>query len=294
MKKFPAWLNRFFVYLQRNEVKGKYRFYQLTAKRFKDFVIQHQVGEQKFCVPYDQWCFWKNYGPNNYYLAEMLPFADLINKELDDFDFIDLGADIGTVSALIKKHCPQFKNLIAVEPNPSSFQILQNNHTIEHKAQVFNCAISDFNGSCQFNFLEDQGSDHEGHIDPSQAGSTSVLCLDTLITQQHITLAQNIVIKIDVEGQEQAVFRGAKDTIRQADKVIVLLELHPDTLTRDGLTAEAILEEAEAVADFKWFVPLLDNKAVNRDMAFFKQFPLQQYDIIGIAINAVNTNYIAE
>lgn len=285
MKLFPQWLNRFFVYLQLNEVKGKYRFYLLTAKLFKHFVIKHQVGQQAFYVPYDQWCFWKNYGPNNYYLEEMLPFTDFINRNIAAFDFIDLGADIGTVSGLVKKHCPQLQQIIALEPNPSSFNILKHNHQLP--AQVFNYAVSDFDGTCQFNFESEQASDHEGHIDPSKQGSTQVYSLDSLIEKNHMQLSQNIVIKIDVEGQEQAVFRGAKNTVMQADNVIVLLELHPDTLARDGLTAEGIFKEAEAVTNFKWLVPLLDNKEVNREIPFFEQFPTQQYDVIGIAVNDV-------
>ena len=282
MKKFPQWLNRFFVYLQLNEVKGKYRFYLLTAKLFKRFVIKHQVGQQAFYVPYDQWCFWKNFGPNNYYLEEMLPFTEFINQNMAAFDFIDLGADIGTVSALAKKHCTQLQQVIALEPNPSSFNILKHNHQLP--AQVFNYAVSDFDGSCLFNFESEQASDHEGHIDPTKQGSTPVFSLDSFIDKKQIKLSKNIVIKIDVEGQEQAVFRGAQNTIKQADKVIVLLELHPDTLARDGLTAEAIFDEAEAVADFYWLVPLLDNKVVDRKTPFFEQFPTQQYDVIGIAI----------
>ena len=111
--------------------------------------------------------------------------------------------------------------------------------------------------------------------------------MDSLIDKNQIKLSKNIVIKIDVEGQEQAVFRGAQNTIKQADKVIVLLELHPDTLTRDDLTAEEIFDEAEAVADFNWLVPLLNNKVVNRNTTFFEQFPSQQYDVIGIAIKTI-------
>lgn len=283
MKKFPSFINQFLVYMQLNEVKGKYRFYLLTARLFKRFVIKHIVGQQTFYVPYDQWCFWKNYGPANYYLDEMLPFTQLINQQRSNFDFIDLGADIGTVSALVRQHCPQLQNIIAVEPNPSSFNILQHNHS--ERAQVFNCAVSDFNGHCQFNFHAEQASDHEGHIDPKQAGNTKVVTLDTLINSTQLTLAKSIVIKIDVEGQELAVFKGAKELIQQADQVIVLLELHPDTLNRDGLTPEEIFQAAECIADFEWLVPLLDNAAVDRKIDFFKQFRLQQYDVIGIARN---------
>lgn len=282
MKKFPQWLNQLFVYLQLNEIKGKYRFYLLTAKLFKKFVIKHQVGQQSFYVPYDQWCFWKNYGPNNYYLEEMLPFVGLVNQNMESFDFIDLGADIGTVSALVRKHCSGLENIVAIEPNPFSFNILKNNFT--NKAKLFNCAVSSFDGQCQFHFHEDQSSDHEGHIDPSSSGSTEVVKLDSL-HKKGVKFSDNLVIKIDVEGQELAVFSGAKNTIEQAEKVIVLLELHPETLTRDKLQPEDIFEEAEKISNVKWIIPLNNNQVVDRSIPFFQQVKYQQYDIIGIMKN---------
>lgn len=283
MKHFPQLINRFFLYLQLNDVRGKYRFYLLTRYLFKHFVIAHQVGNDRFYIPYDQWCFWHNYGPNHYYLDEMLPFATMINQHLSQFDFIDLGADIGTVSALIKKHCKGFNQVVAVEPNPSSFHILK--HNLMDNAFVYNCAISDFDGRCQFNFQSDQATDHEGHIDPSKAGETSVYSLDSLVDTKELILREELVIKIDVEGQEKAVFRGAKKVIQEAKKVMVLLELHPDTLQRDGLTPEMIFQEANSIANFSWFVPLLNNMEVNQEKPFFEQFPLQQYDVIGYADN---------
>ena len=281
MKKFPAFINRFLVYLQLNDVKGKYGFYLLTAKVFRRFVIEHKVNNQPFFVPYDQWCFWKNYGPNNYYLDEMLPFTQMINESLSSFDFIDLGADIGTVSGLIKTHCPKLNPIIAVEPNPTSYHILKNNH--QRNSHLFNCAVSDFEGHCQFNFQLDQGSDHEGHIDPTQQGDTEIKTLDALLS--NLAINEHLVIKIDVEGQEKAVFRGAHQTIKTAKKLLLLLELHPDTLSRDNLTPEDIFIEAESIADIEWFVPLLNNKKIDRNEIFFQQFPLQQYDVIGLITN---------
>ena len=51
------------------------------------------------------------------------------------------------------------------------------------------------------------------------------------------------------------------------------------------ITAEDIFAAAEAVANFKWLVPLFDNKEVNRVAPFFQQFPNQQYDVIGLITN---------
>ncbi len=249
-------------------------------------LITHTIAGKKFSVPWDQWCFWKNYGPENYYLDEMLPFTAKLNQH---FDFFDLGADVGTVSALINKYCNGLNRIIAVEPNPITFDVLiQNLQNISPKNITFNQAISNFNGFANFSFDENQGSDHEGHIvvdksDYSQA-KTVVNTLDSLVENNNLELHANIAIKIDIEGQEKEFFSGASHTIQVAEKVIILLELHPEVLARACQTPEEIFSEAEKLRSFQWLVPLLNNYKVDRTKPFFEQCPLQQYDVIGIAI----------
>jgi len=283
MKYFPAVVNRILRYIQNHEVKGKYRWYMATKLLLSNFVIKHKVGSNEFIVPYDQWCFWKNYGPNNYYLAETIPFFEVLNNELDNFDFVDLGADVGVVSALAYKHCPKLSKTIALEPNPYSFRLLDKNSAYnENQFIALNYAISNFNGTCQLNFQDNIKSDHEGFIDASKKGSTKVVTLDYLNCEYSLT--KQLAIKIDVEGQELAVFEGGKDTIIDCDKLVVFIELHPDTLKRDNLQPEDIFCAAEKIRKFKWLVPLLGNELVDREMVFFEQFPIQQYDVIGIAV----------
>jgi len=284
MHKLPKLLNYLIRFAQCNEVPGKYRFYEATKHKFNRSLITYNIKGSEFSIPWDQWCFWKNYGPENYYLEEILPFTQTLNDQLDSFDFIDLGADVGVVSALVNKYCIALNNIIALEPNPTVFNVLkQNLLNISTRHLAFKSAVSNFDGYGQFSFQSEQGSDHEGHLVNNSTGKTEVTTLDSLIDKHGIVLAKNLAIKIDVEGQEKAMFSGAKNTIKKADKVIVLLELHPEVLTRDKQTAEDLFREAEKIRSFKWLVPIQDNKPVIRRLNFYDQFPVQQYDIIGIA-----------
>jgi len=284
MHKLPKLLNYMVRFSQCNEVPGKYRFYEATKHKFNRSLITYNIKGSEFSIPWDQWCFWKNYGPENYYLEEILPFTQALNDQFDYFDFIDLGADVGVVSALVNKYCIALNNIIALEPNPTVFNVLkQNLLNISARHLAFKSAVSNFDGYGQFSFQSEQGSDHEGHLVNNSTGKTEVTTLDSLIDKHGIVLAKNLAIKIDVEGQEKAMFSGAKNTIKKADKVIVLLELHPEVLTRDKQTAEDLFREAEKIRSFKWLVPIQDNKPVNRSLNFYDQFPVQQYDIIGIA-----------
>jgi FkbM family methyltransferase len=284
MYKINRLLNKFIKFIQCHEIPGKYRLYELTKLKCHRCLITYTIKNAEFSIPWDQWCFWHNYGPENYYLDEIIPFTDVLNDQLTKFDFFDLGADVGVVSALVNKHCKELNKIIALEPNPEVFKILkQNLLNISPKHFAFEKAISNFDGFAQFSFNSEQGSDHEGHLINNSKGHTEVITLDSLIEKKNIMPANNIAIKIDVEGQEKAMFSGAHNTIKNAGKVIILLELHPEVLTREMQTPEDLFTEAEKTRNFTWLVPLKNNKAVDRDINFYQQFPLQQYDIIGIA-----------
>jgi hypothetical protein len=94
---------------------------------------------------------------------------------------------------------------------------------------------------------------------------------------------ETLVLKIDVEGQEIQLLLGAKALIKNAYKVIILIEVHPQVLARIHHTPDDLFATAEQFQDFDWTVPLYKNTPVNRDLSFFEQVPVGQYDIIGIS-----------
>ena len=279
MKFFPNLINKRLVNLQRSGIKGKYFFYLRTYRLLKNNLNKHQGKHGDFAVPYDQWCFWKTLGPNGYYLDEMQPFCNQINDYLDSFDFLDLGADVGVVSNLLSNHCSNLKTIYAFEPNPKSFQTLKINAKLSdldfYPAQL---AISNFNGIASLKFDDQVNSDHEGHLDLMSPGTTQVVTLDKFFEDK--SLSSHLAIKIDVEGQELQAIEGASNIIKRCEKALVLLEIHPETLDRDGLTPEDIFTTLESITKVKWSVPLL-NKEIDRTQPFFSQFPIQQYDVIG-------------
>ncbi|PCJ38617.1 MAG: FkbM family methyltransferase [Moraxellaceae bacterium] len=270
---------------QKSRLPGKYWFFEKTKDRFGRFLIEHRVATGRFWVPWDQWCFWLEFGPENYYLDEFIPFSEKINELVGEVDFVDLGADIGAVSLLVAGRCHNIRQIIAVEPNPNAYQILNKNlQSMALKTQSFQCAVSNFSGWATLAYEEKLGSDHEGFITMDNRGVIKVQSLDGLIDAADIELAENVVIKIDVEGQEGSTIEGAKSVISTAMNVILLLEIHPDVLKRDGISAEVLFEKAEEIREFKWLLPAQGNKEINRASPFFDQADLKQYDVIGVSI----------
>jgi FkbM family methyltransferase len=293
---FAASLNELFVLLQKKDWRGKHRFYLWLSKYFGNKVIKHTIDNRAFCVPVGEWCFWLEKGPENYYLDEFDPFCDVLNELNVPFTLFDLGADIGTVSSLVSVNCQNLKNIVAFEPNPQSFQVLTNNlGNFSQQAQCVNAAISDFDGFAKFHADTDRLNDHEGyidndtehHIESSGAGDTLVTTLDNWwinqAKQNQFLVEKAIALKIDVEGQEIQAILGAQALVKNAEKVIMLIEVHPQVLARTNNTPDDLFDAAEKCRAFDWIVPLHQNTPINRKLSFFEQVPTGQYDVIGIS-----------
>lgn len=282
-RRFVRVINWVLAQLQQHELRGKHRLYQWLSKHHSTKVISHTLGGREFVVPVDEWCFWLEYGPQNYYLDEFVPFFNAINQVEKPFTFFDLGADIGTVSALAKQYCPKLHNIYAFEPNPNSFELLSHNlGQLGSNYLCENAAVSNINGQVAFHSSSASTIDHEGSIDINTPGNTQVYSLEHwLATKPDSKVLPYVVLKIDVEGQELQVIQGAAKLIEQAEVVLVLLEIHPDVLKQTKITAEQLFAELEKLRAFKWFVPKLNNQTIDRSRDFFTQFPLQQFDVIG-------------
>lgn len=284
-KFFPAFVNFILVKLQKNDWRGKHKFYTWIAKRFAHKVIFHTIDSRSFCVPVGEWCFWLDKGPENYYLDEFIPFCNVLNQLGKPFTFFDLGADIGSVSSLVVTHCPNLANIVAFEPNSKAFELLQHNLSQTKLASsCVNQAVSNFEGKVSFNADPERLNDHEGAIDSSVEGDTPVTSLNLWYETQGPALLEDILVfKIDVEGQEIQAIQGAEALFKKAKKVVVLIEIHPDVLEKTGHSADDLFVAAESVMPFRWLVPLYKNQIVDRKKALFTQIPQGQYDIIGVS-----------
>ena len=284
---FNPLVNRCLVWAQTHEWRGKHRFYVWMSAHFPQKLIRYKVKERFFSVPLTELCFWLEGGPNNYYLEEFIPFCDLLSDLEKPFTLLDLGADIGTVSSLVASRCTNLNNIIAFEPNPNSFTVLEQNFSqFALDAMALNSAVSDFNGKADLEADMSRANDHEGQIIRADSGAVDVVSLDSWFRlNPQVKLCSRVVVKIDVEGQEQQVLAGAAQLLTSVDSVILLLEIHPDVLIKTNITPEELFRQAEALRGFDWYVPIVSkDKKVDRTTAFFKQYEMKQYDVIGISI----------
>jgi len=145
--------------------------------------------------------------------------------------FIDVGVNKGDFSLLAAKLVGKEGRVLAFEPEPSNCRWIRKSIHANGYSNItlFEMALSDENGEAQLNL----GAKSGWHtLIPGQKGrgrgviEVLTRSLDSILEEKG--LAQSIrMIKIDVEGAEMAVLKGAINTLRANPEVVLLLDLHP-------------------------------------------------------------------
>lgn len=149
--------------------------------------------------------------------------------------FVDIGANIGNHLLFFAKCCGA-KKIIAFEPNPIVFPVLQKNiviNQLEGIVTAYQIAIGSLEGSGEFTGFANETDPWYTNrsIRHENDGSIQIRSLDTCIPDTDVD-----IIKIDVEGMEIEVIKGSINIIRRTKPVIfiesdkikdVLLLLHP-------------------------------------------------------------------
>jgi len=161
--------------------------------------------------------------------------------------FLDVGANIGYFSVLAGERVGRSGSVVAVEPSPVVFPLLEETIRLNGQGETIRCinaaagrdagSMAIYSGPSHniglTTTLADRGFELEGVI-PS-------LPLDAVLTSQERATLR--MIKIDVEGREPDVLRGMEDLIRESrDELEVLIELSPNWWTDSTLAVPDVLQ----------------------------------------------------
>lgn len=174
---------------------------------------------------------------------------------------LDIGAHIGLFSVFMARLVGPSGRVFSFEPTPFTRDVLHETVRLngcEGIVQVRPEAVSSTSGSATFYDTGDQASNANSLVPGGRARAllpVETVSVDDFAAARDLTVQ---CLKIDVEGAELEVLRGASRTIRVCRPAIVF-ELHPEALARDGASVHdlcLLLQEYD-------FIPFLDNRPID-------------------------------
>jgi FkbM family methyltransferase len=128
--------------------------------------------------------------------------------------FIDAGANIGALSLAASSIVGEKGHVYAIEAHPRTVRYLRGNVKLNQAANVsvIHAALGDHDGTALFS---NRRSDDQNSVSSSSSGiEVPLRTLDSIVPDSNIRL-----LKIDVEGFELFVLRGAVRLLRRTDMV---------------------------------------------------------------------------
>jgi FkbM family methyltransferase len=181
---------------------------------------------------------------------------DLLQRFLRPGDTaLDVGANIGSHTVAFAAAAGETGSVLAFEPQRLPFQLLCGNVALNCLANVrcLQKAVGDRKGSAKIAALSPREPHNFGAVSIGEECSASEDV--EIVTIDSLALKSCRLIKIDVEGMEPEVIRGARDTIRACQPILFV---ENNTIDKASRTIAAILD-----AGYKawWHLALYYNSA---------------------------------
>jgi FkbM family methyltransferase len=213
-------------------------------------------------------------------------FAAAIHSAKGPVTLIDCGADIGVFARLVLAKAACISRVIAYEPNPISFRLLQMNLAgLSIPTDLCNTAVSSAPGQRWLVIENAEEYDHGAFLGPPTQGGLPVTA--ETIDRLHLDATTTIALKIDVEGEELGVLQGAAATLRQCDAFVVQFEAHPAVAARTGIDSRECLALLRNLGAERWAAfcersgDIVDN--LSPDRPFFEQVRADDiYDVVAL------------
>jgi FkbM family methyltransferase len=155
---------------------------------------------------------------------------------------VDAGANVGYFSLLFAKWMRGQGAIHAFEPFPETAERFERNLKLNPEFQpmirLHRSALSDFAGRTNMS-VPDQKNQGCNHLGEGGENEVEVTTLDAFCEKERLTKVD--LIKVDVEGSEVALLRGAEETIRRF-RPILMIEVNPATLQRFGYASRDLIQ----------------------------------------------------
>lgn len=151
--------------------------------------------------------------------------------------FFDVGANIGYFTTLASKLVGPSGKVLAAEPDPENFALLERNIRKNGLQNVvlFNCALGAEAGGAQLFRAASNKGDHRLYASGDNLRDSVAVKVDTF---DHLLSVANVdqvdVVKMDAQGYEGHILAGMKETLRRGNDLAILTEFWPEGLEYSG------------------------------------------------------------
>jgi FkbM family methyltransferase len=183
------------------------------------------------------------------YIQQGMPderlYRSLLLGALDErTTFVDAGAHIGVYTVLGSDRA---RRVVAFEPDPYNFAALRRNVKAAGctNVEIRREAVADKPGRAPFRAFRStfSGSLLPREVDEYRDLETDVVRLDDVLTDADL---DDLVVKLDVEGAEPLALSGMQRILREARRLLLVLEVNPEALEAGGSSPQKLMDELVA------------------------------------------------
>ena len=172
-------------------------------------------------------------------LDMIFSFLAPVLQDIESATALDVGANIGNHSLYFSRY---FSSVHAFEPHPRAYALLAFNSQEISNIDVFNFGLGDSQGLVELNEnWTNMGSASMKYVwtkSPSRVAVKVALLDDVCVDLDKIAF-----LKIDVEGFEPNVLRGARKTIKKHQPLILIEQLQTDFVNGSSESIDILLRE---------------------------------------------------
>lgn len=154
--------------------------------------------------------------------------------------FVDVGAHIGYYTTLAAELVGPTGRVYAFEPNPLNAKLLRKNTAkFGDVVRIVRAAASDHVGSGRLYLNHGNSGDHRLYECPGRKSiEVDVVTLDSVLDGVNVDF-----IKIDAQGVEPEILRGAEQTLMRSENMSGIVEYLPKRLVRRGVKRGQLLRQ---------------------------------------------------
>jgi FkbM family methyltransferase len=201
--------------------------------------LEARINDDVFRLSYQ---YGSRYGKQKSYEPDIyLPYATSIREGMT---VLDIGAHVGFFALAAAKRVGPGGKVVAFEPSPATLRVLRHHVTLnewDDRISVEASVVSDHAGSVTFYTFDDSmaaslSKENVEVLNVQRPGRATPVEVPAVTLDEYCRargLTPN-VIKIDVEGAELRVLKGAERVLRESNDLVIWCEVHPRQMENLG------------------------------------------------------------